>query len=411
METVKVHVVGAGIAGLSAAYFLRRHGFDVQLLEASSRVGGLIGTQKTKYGLAESGAHAFLNSPFLEQLCVELGVKMEGASRLSRRHRFIETCGTVTRWPLGVLETLRLVLGVLVHKFFPPKSFESVRAWGSRVFGTSATTKLIGKVLQGVYAADVGSLSARLVFGRLYRKLSFSRKPRVRGSVSPVLGMQDFIDKLRERFLQLGGTLIQNSPIDEAKVRTWVERGERVVLAVPVWKVSPLLRSLFPSLAATFAAVPSLPIEATTVFWDAQRTPALRPGFGVLLEREDAQDPMLGVLENDRIFAGRVWGEGVLSETWISSGASDPLASAVRRREELLGEGASAPLDSHTSAWPQGLPLFGTELELALREHHSTKLAAKGIFLVGNYLGEIGVTKIVERSYGLAQRLAAHEMK
>jgi monoamine oxidase len=35
-----IGVVGAGLAGLSAAYELRRRGYDVRVLEASDRVGG-----------------------------------------------------------------------------------------------------------------------------------------------------------------------------------------------------------------------------------------------------------------------------------------------------------------------------------------------------------------------------------
>jgi monoamine oxidase len=40
----RVIVVGAGLAGLTAAYELTRAGFDVQLFEASERVGGRVQT-------------------------------------------------------------------------------------------------------------------------------------------------------------------------------------------------------------------------------------------------------------------------------------------------------------------------------------------------------------------------------
>ena len=37
----KIVILGAGISGLSAAFLLRENGFDVEVLEASDRVGGL----------------------------------------------------------------------------------------------------------------------------------------------------------------------------------------------------------------------------------------------------------------------------------------------------------------------------------------------------------------------------------
>ena len=40
MENRKVIIVGAGIGGLAAAYWLGRRGYEVEILEASDRPGG-----------------------------------------------------------------------------------------------------------------------------------------------------------------------------------------------------------------------------------------------------------------------------------------------------------------------------------------------------------------------------------
>jgi monoamine oxidase len=62
----KIHIIGAGIAGLAAANKLMAHGFDVTLLEAQNRVGGRI---KTDYSLGfpvDIGAgwlHGITNNP------------------------------------------------------------------------------------------------------------------------------------------------------------------------------------------------------------------------------------------------------------------------------------------------------------------------------------------------------------
>src|ERR1700683_215075 len=56
MANKKVIVVGAGMAGLAAAYRLRQAGADVTVLESSDRVGGRVRTNSRDGYLIERGA-------------------------------------------------------------------------------------------------------------------------------------------------------------------------------------------------------------------------------------------------------------------------------------------------------------------------------------------------------------------
>jgi protoporphyrinogen oxidase len=53
-------VVGAGLSGLAAAWWLSDAGFDVEVIEAGAEPGGLIGTIHTPFGPVERAAHAFV---------------------------------------------------------------------------------------------------------------------------------------------------------------------------------------------------------------------------------------------------------------------------------------------------------------------------------------------------------------
>ena len=74
----RVIVIRAGIAGLTVAYRLRSFGFDVQVLEGDSRVGGRMSTNRLNGHVVERGAQ-FLTTKYhtLMPLIHELGLGSE----------------------------------------------------------------------------------------------------------------------------------------------------------------------------------------------------------------------------------------------------------------------------------------------------------------------------------------------
>jgi oxygen-dependent protoporphyrinogen oxidase len=70
-----IAIIGAGIAGLTAAYFLKKSGYTVTVYEASNRVGGRMTTDKVNDCLIDRGAQ-FLSSDYstLLPLIQEVGL-------------------------------------------------------------------------------------------------------------------------------------------------------------------------------------------------------------------------------------------------------------------------------------------------------------------------------------------------
>src|SRR5262245_2531986 len=82
MATLKLAVVGGGIAGLAAAHRAieraRARGVDLDLtlLEARDRLGGTIATERAGGFLVEAGPDSFLSEkPWALELCRRLGVE------------------------------------------------------------------------------------------------------------------------------------------------------------------------------------------------------------------------------------------------------------------------------------------------------------------------------------------------
>src|SRR5947209_19746170 len=77
---IRVAIIGGGISGLSAAFYLdkaRRAGaqLDYTLLESSDRLGGVIRTQRADDFVIEGGPDSFLTAkPWAAELARELNI-------------------------------------------------------------------------------------------------------------------------------------------------------------------------------------------------------------------------------------------------------------------------------------------------------------------------------------------------
>jgi oxygen-dependent protoporphyrinogen oxidase len=391
---MQVKVVGAGFSGLATAYYLVKQGFKVQVVEKSSRPGGLIRTIDTENGPVETAANGIRNSVRLEAMCADLGVPLI-PTRREARARFIFR-GQPKRFPLSGAEVLKLGFRFAASATnLRPQPFETITVWGRRVIGAAATDYFLAPALGGIYAGDPEKLSASLVFGRavLPNSLETTRpmKPKLHGTVAPPRGMQQLIDGLREYLEHAGVEFNFNSSVQ-------IEPGEPAVVCTSAIAAAECLTKAAQELSASLRQIEMMPVVTVTCQYEPAA--AKLKGFGCLFPRDEGFRAR-GVLFNECIFEGR---GPAHSETWIFGGALDPhivqlsdsqlIELIASERQKLYGEHCEA-IGVHIISWPEALPHYSIELERIL-----TQLPAPpaNVGLVGNYLGRIGLAKLIERA-------------
>jgi len=184
-------IVGGGLSGLAASHHLlrlstqRKTPVEIELFEASDRLGGVFGTVEQDGYRLETGADMFItNKPAGLELAKSLGLE----------NRLIETDATFRRslilrngkpvpTPAGFdlmahrnlaaylrspLLSPRGKLRAMREYFIPadPRDDESLRSFATRRFGREAFERMIQPMIGGIYTADPEKLSLRATLPR-----------------------------------------------------------------------------------------------------------------------------------------------------------------------------------------------------------------------------------------------------
>ena len=187
--TRRVIVAGGGMCGLAAAHRLTELApdLDVVLLEASPRVGGLVGTERTDDGFViELGADSILTEkPWALALAKRLGLEPElvrtsekgqGAyvvsrGKLEKIPDGFALLAPTAAWPILRSPVLswpgkaRMALEVLLPRG-PVRDDESLESFVTRRFGKELHDRLAQPMVGGIYGADPGVLSMRATIPR-----------------------------------------------------------------------------------------------------------------------------------------------------------------------------------------------------------------------------------------------------
>lgn len=414
----EVTIIGAGIAGMLAAYNLDKNGYRVTLLEERQQAGGLLRTVHTKYGIAEAAANSLLASRAVKDFCADLGVELVEVRKESRA-RYVLRDGKLRKFPLTVGETF----AALGHAAFTPsKNHEhelDLAEWGQRHLGNAGVEYLLTPFVRGIYGvqpAEVGVVAAfpKLVIppGRSllanWLKKSFKRlgaKKEHASMVAPRDGMGDLVARLENHLEQrLGDRFRRGVKITE------LPDAENILLATPANKAAQLVERECPRLAESLREVKYTPLVSVTAFVD--RSSFTRPvsGVGVLIPAVEKRQ-CLGILFSSSSFAGRVADEsrwasftlmmgGSQNRDWVDAGDEDINHAVQHELNELLGI-SDAPLETVINRWPRAIPQYSILLPKLWVCARETWSATPGRMLFGNYTGQVSLRGMIESAASL----------
>jgi oxygen-dependent protoporphyrinogen oxidase len=161
-----------------------------------------------------------------------------------------------------------------------------------------------------------------------------------------------------------------------------------------------------PHASQALSTIDMLPLVRVTAFYSDEETH--QKGRGILFPR-GGDIRALGVLFNANIFPHR---GGQYSESWIYGGAADrgvvhlsdeDLGAVMDRDRQSLCGRCVPPAARVVHRWGAALPHYDLQLESVRASGFDLP---KGVFLVGNYVGGIGVTMLLEQAADVATRVS-----
>jgi oxygen-dependent protoporphyrinogen oxidase len=459
----RIAIIGGGIAGLSAAFFLekaRRAGAELQwvLFEKSGRLGGVIQTERRDGFVIEAGPDSFLSAkPDGARLCHDLGIGDQLiSSNDADRKTYILVKGKLvpipqglefmvpTRvWPMATtplfsFPTKLRMAAELFSRARKESGDESVGDFVCRHFGQEMVDRVAEPLLAGVYGGNAEHLSIRAVLPRfaemerkhgslvratLKAKAQFRSKAPAGAKPQPLFtslknGMQQMVEALVAALPQASIRLRQQNislrpvsddwQIESAGIN---EKFQAVLLAVPAPSAATLLRQFHPALIEGLGKIEYTSSAAVALAYGEADLP---PGHGFLVPRSEGRKIMACTFVHKKFPHRAPEGIKLLRCFFSSSRMPDLLTHSedslqqIARQElkEILGLNAE-PRFARTFRWDRAMAQYETGHLDRVAEMEKIIAAMPGFHIIGNSFHGIGVPDCIKSAWLAVEQITS----
>ena len=451
-----VAIIGAGVTGLTAGFYLRRKGVPVTVYEAAGRVGGVIRSLRRDGYLAEFGPNTILEtSPKIGELVRDAGLQSRRldpdpkaeARYVVRYRRPIAMPGS----PLGFfttgLFTAKAKLAVLREPFVPARrdgKEESIAEFVQRRLGQEFLDQAIDALVAGVYAGDPYKLSVPQAFPKLAAlearygslikgQILGARERKKRGEVAkdraPKFSFDEGLEVLPETLgRSLGDGLRLNCPVTglaqtpegwlvsiAEQGRTEQARHSAVLFAGTAYRLAELALETDSGLSlSSFSGIRYPPVASVVLGFRREDVAHSCEGFGMLIPRVEGFK-ILGTIFSSSLFPNRA-PSGHLTLTSYVGGERYPELASLPPEELfaltcedlriLLGV-RGKPTFQHSVFYPQAIPQYVVGYGRYRDEMNEIERKAPGLFLAGHYRDGVSLSDSIVSGCNAADRVAA----
>jgi protoporphyrinogen/coproporphyrinogen III oxidase len=462
-------IIGGGIAGLSAAYYLRKRlgaddGTRIVVLEASERWGGKITTERVQFEggqfIVEGGPDTFLaTKPYATALCKELGLgtRLHGTNPV-KKNTYVLHRGQLLPLPDGLAMMIptnvqailksRLVswpskarMGLdFILPAKPVNGDESLGAFVSRRLGREAYENLIEPLMSGIYAGDGDALSLastfpymrdlELKYGSLARGALTMRKsakssnggstPGSRSAfLTPTTGLAEIVEALVAWLQKHGvelrlGTLVQS--IEQN--RNWqirladgeVIEAEGLILATPAFVSGSLLGRLDEELGEALKKIPYASTATISLAYRLSDVPRPLDGYGYVIPRSEGREALACTWTSTK-FPHRAPDRFALIRVFVGRAGEDipwdeEKLTQLARAELRQTLGIEAePLLARVFMWEKAMPQYNLGHPQLLEKIDAAVQRHPGLALAGNGFRGIGIPDCIHSGELAAERI------
>ncbi|MXW64041.1 MAG: protoporphyrinogen oxidase [Bacteroidetes bacterium SB0662_bin_6] len=443
---MRVAVIGAGIAGLTAAFRLRLAGEEPVVFEAQAQTGGVIGTERIEGFLVEFGPTTIqAANPVLDVLIRDTGLEPDRlpASKTARK-RYIVRDGKPVAAPnspadlvTNSLFSARAQRRALREPLIPrsrPTEEESVADFARRRFGPEALDYGMDPLVAGVYGGDPKRLAIRHAFpgiwrmeqesGSIVRALLRGRKDKKSRMASGMFSFRKGLGQLPEALSDaLGDRLRLSTPVRRLERQgarwivsgdcllggheqtAWSESFDAVVYAAPLHALASIALPEGPSLKPLTNVVYA-PLVVTAMGFRREHVGHPLDGFGMLVPGVERSIRILGTLFTSSIFSGISSASSTFQSdiarapaghvllTTIIGGMRNPALASLPEKEaydlvlgdlrRLLDISGEPVFRWHTS-WKLAVPQYNIGYGKTLAAIERLEASWPGWFMAGNY--------------------------